>query len=99
MKEWSMTGFISPVHVVFLLVVLLLVFGAKRLPEFGRSLGSGMREFKASLNPEPGDERATLPTQAAPGAPGQPATAAQLGPPLAAVEAQPLPDPEPNRTS
>ena len=33
-------------ELLILLVVLLLVFGAKRLPEMGRSLGKGMREFK-----------------------------------------------------
>jgi sec-independent protein translocase protein TatA len=46
-----MTGFLSPTHILLLLVVVLLLFGAKRLPEFGRSLGSGMREFKESINP------------------------------------------------
>jgi sec-independent protein translocase protein TatA len=35
---------------VILLLVLLLVFGAKRLPEMGRSLGKGMREFKDSIS-------------------------------------------------
>jgi TatA/E family protein of Tat protein translocase len=34
---------------------MLLVFGAKRLPEMGRSLGSGMRGFKESLSAEPGE--------------------------------------------
>jgi sec-independent protein translocase protein TatA len=43
-------GFDNPIHIVFLVVILLLVFGAKRLPEMGRSLGSGMRGFKDSLN-------------------------------------------------
>jgi sec-independent protein translocase protein TatA len=38
--------------VILLLVVLLLVFGAKRLPEIGRSLGEGMRGFKDSLTGE-----------------------------------------------
>jgi sec-independent protein translocase protein TatA len=42
-------GLDNPLHIAFLLVVLLLVFGAKRLPEMGRSLGTGMREFKESL--------------------------------------------------
>ena len=37
---------ISLPELLILLVVLLLVFGAKRLPEMGRSLGKGMREFK-----------------------------------------------------
>jgi sec-independent protein translocase protein TatA len=43
-------GLDNPVHLLFLLILLLLVFGAKRLPEMGRSLGSGMRGFKDALN-------------------------------------------------
>jgi len=43
-------GLDNPIHILFLLILLLLVFGAKRLPEMGRSLGSGMRGFKESLN-------------------------------------------------
>jgi sec-independent protein translocase protein TatA len=42
-------GLEDPIHIAFLLMMLLLVFGAKRLPEIGRSLGSGMRGFKDSL--------------------------------------------------
>jgi len=37
-------------ELLILLVVLLLVFGAKRLPEMGRSLGKGMREFKEGVS-------------------------------------------------
>jgi sec-independent protein translocase protein TatA len=47
-----MLGLDNPLHILFLLVLLLLVFGAKRLPEMGRSLGSGMRGFKDSLSGE-----------------------------------------------
>jgi sec-independent protein translocase protein TatA len=43
-------GLDNPLHIAFLLIVLLLVFGARRLPEIGRSLGSGMREFKDSIS-------------------------------------------------
>jgi sec-independent protein translocase protein TatA len=43
-------GLDNPIHIAFLVVILLLVFGAKRLPEMGRSLGSGMRGFKDSLD-------------------------------------------------
>ena len=43
-------GLDNPVHILLLLLVVLLVFGAKRLPELGRSLGSGMRGFKDSLS-------------------------------------------------
>jgi sec-independent protein translocase protein TatA len=45
-----MLGLDNPIHLIFLLVLLLLVFGAKRLPEMGRSLGSGMRGFKDALS-------------------------------------------------
>jgi sec-independent protein translocase protein TatA len=45
-------GLDNPIHIAFLLILLLLVFGAKRLPELGRSLGSGMRGFKESLSGE-----------------------------------------------
>jgi sec-independent protein translocase protein TatA len=45
-------GLDNPLHIAFLLLLLLLVFGAKRLPEMGRSLGEGLRGFKGSLNGE-----------------------------------------------
>ena len=45
-------GLDNPLHIAFLLVILLLIFGAKRLPELGRSLGTGMRSFKESISGE-----------------------------------------------
>ena len=45
-----MPGWIGPWELVILLIVILLVFGPKRLPEMGRSLGKGMREFKDSIS-------------------------------------------------
>jgi sec-independent protein translocase protein TatA len=45
-------GLDNPLHIAFLVVILLLVFGARRLPEIGRSLGHGMREFKESISGE-----------------------------------------------
>ena len=65
-------GLDNPVHILLLLLVILLVFGAKRLPEIGRSLGEGMRGFKDTLS---GDTRqssntpAPTPTPVAPPAP------------------------------
>jgi sec-independent protein translocase protein TatA len=44
-----MPGFIGLPELIVLGLVLLLVFGPKRLPEMGRSLGHGMREFKDSV--------------------------------------------------
>lgn len=46
-------GLDNPVHIAILLLVVLLVFGAKRLPELGHSLGSGMRGFKDALSGQP----------------------------------------------
>jgi sec-independent protein translocase protein TatA len=43
---------------IIILVVALLIFGPKRLPEIGRSLGRGMREFKDSITGHD-DEKAT----------------------------------------
>ena len=53
-----MLGLENPIHLAFLLVILLLVFGAKRLPEMGRSLGSGLRGFRDSLSGESGEREA-----------------------------------------
>ena len=40
---------LSLTHIMILLVIALLVFGARRIPEIGSSLGQGIREFKKSL--------------------------------------------------
>ena len=45
-----MLGLDNPIHIALVLVVVLLVFGAKRLPEMGKSMGEGMRGFKDSLS-------------------------------------------------
>ncbi len=79
-------GLDNPIHIAFLVVILLLVFGAKRLPEIGRSLGSGMREFKDSVSPshtETPQQPALTPAAQQPQAPvAQPAPA--QAPPVAA---------------
>jgi sec-independent protein translocase protein TatA len=78
-------GLDNPLHIAFLVVILLLVFGARRLPEIGRSLGSGLREFKHSINGESHaqEQQPTLPpaTSQAPAPPAQqPAPPAQAPP-------------------
>lgn len=45
-------GLENPIHLLLVLVVMLLVFGAKRLPEMGRSLGHGLRGFKDAVSGE-----------------------------------------------
>ena len=44
------SGLESPTHLLILLVIVFLLFGAKRLPEMGRNLGRGIKEFKEGLN-------------------------------------------------
>ena len=60
-SETKMMGLDNPVHLAFLLVILLLVFGAKRLPELGRSLGAGLRGFKDSISADGSTEALTPP--------------------------------------
>jgi sec-independent protein translocase protein TatA len=57
MPEIGITG------LIIILVVALLIFGPKRLPEIGRSLGRGMREFKDSVSGK--DDKPELPRSAA----------------------------------
>jgi sec-independent protein translocase protein TatA len=58
-----MPGWIGPWEIAILLVIVLLVFGPKRLPEMGRSLGRGMREFKDSITGKDEKTPAELPAQ------------------------------------
>jgi sec-independent protein translocase protein TatA len=51
----------NPVHIIILLGIALLLFGGKRLPEIGRSLGSGMREFKDAITGNTPDPQPELP--------------------------------------
>lgn len=77
-------GLDNPLHIAFLVVILLLVFGARRLPEIGRSLGSGMREFKDSVTGATSTQQTTLPA---------PQQAPQAAPPQSQAPAQPAPTP------
>jgi sec-independent protein translocase protein TatA len=51
----AITGIGGP-EIIIILVIVLLLFGARRLPEMGRSLGQGMREFKNSVTGKDRDE-------------------------------------------
>ena len=48
---------IGPLELIVVLVIVLLIFGPKRLPSLGRQLGGGMREFKDSLTGKDDDEK------------------------------------------
>jgi sec-independent protein translocase protein TatA len=45
-----LTSILQPTHLIILLVVALLLLGPKRLPEAGRALGQGLKEFKGSIS-------------------------------------------------
>jgi sec-independent protein translocase protein TatA len=76
---------IGPLEIIILLVIVLVIFGPKRLPELGKGLGKGMREFKDSVTGKDDDRQAPAPPeQAAP---------AQQQPPAAPATA-PAPPPE-----
>jgi sec-independent protein translocase protein TatA len=47
---------IGPLEIAVVLVIVLLIFGPKRLPDLGRSLGRGMREFKDSVTGKDDDK-------------------------------------------
>lgn len=51
-----MLGNIGPLEIIVVLIIALVVFGPKRLPELGRSLGRGIREFRGSVTGESDDE-------------------------------------------
>jgi sec-independent protein translocase protein TatA len=77
-------GLDNPLHIAFLLIVLLLVFGARRLPEMGRSIGTGMREFKDSISGQSAHQPLAVPEQQPPAAvdanaPNQTSAAAAFG--------------------
>ena len=57
-----MFGDLSFSHILILLLVLVLVFGAKRIPEIGSSIGQGIKEFKRSLR-DGGDDQASASTR------------------------------------
>ena len=67
-----MPGWIGVPELIVLLIVLLLIFGPKRLPEMGRSLGKGMREFKDSVTGKENEQQQSLPV-----APSEPVATAQ----------------------
>jgi sec-independent protein translocase protein TatA len=52
----SMLGNIGPLEIIVVLIIALIVFGPKRLPELGNSLGKGIREFRNTVTGEKDDD-------------------------------------------
>ena len=68
---------ISPIQIIIVRVLALLVFGPKRLPEMGRSIGRGIREFKGAVldHDDASPARRDEPERTAPAAAADPAAA------------------------
>jgi sec-independent protein translocase protein TatA len=98
---------LQPTHLLFVLVIALLVLGPKRLPEVGRSLGRGLRDFRGALNGEERDHETVLPqAMTTPVAPVATAPIEHVAPvehtppgaPVAHVETEPVVTAEPVET-
>jgi sec-independent protein translocase protein TatA len=63
---------IGPLELAIVLIIALVVFGPKRLPELGRSLGKGIREFRGSVSGDSHDEPAQTDAIEAPKSPAKP---------------------------
>jgi sec-independent protein translocase protein TatA len=63
------TGLLTPSHVMILLIAVLIVLGPKRLPQAGRSLGRGFREFKDGITGRDDHAEQQLPAPARSAAP------------------------------
>lgn len=86
---------LQPTHLLFVLVIALLVLGPKRLPEVGRSLGRGLRDFRHAMSGEDShDELPAETTAQAPAKPAaEPATVAAEPATVAAEPAKPASEP------
>ena len=86
---------IGPLEIIVLVVIVLVIFGPKRLPELGRGLGKGMREFKDSVTGKDDNRKeiessnTVQTTGQAPAPPEQAATAQQQPPPAPAAAPAP----------
>ncbi len=76
----------SPIQILIVLVIALIVFGPKRLPEMGRSIGRGLREFKSAIT----DDGSAAPARAP--EPAGPAATATTAAPATATAAVATPD-------
>jgi sec-independent protein translocase protein TatA len=59
---------LQPTHLIFVLVIALLVLGPKKLPEVGRQLGNGLRDFRAAINGEHSEHKEVAPSYEEPAA-------------------------------
>ena len=95
---------IGPLEIIILLVIVLVIFGPKRLPELGKGLGKGMREFKDSVTGKDDDDDrkelgASNTVQTTGQAPAPPEQAVDVQQPPATPATAPAPPPEAEQTA
>ncbi|WP_420454222.1 twin-arginine translocase TatA/TatE family subunit [Rubrivirga sp.] len=86
-------GSLGPFEILAILLVVLLLFGAKRIPEIARGLGKGIREFKDATNEI--KQELTVEPPRRPQIPASPPASTQPSQPVAGVVEPPSPAPEP----
>jgi sec-independent protein translocase protein TatA len=50
LKEVVMLGSIGPTELILILLIVIIIFGARKLPDLGKSIGEGIKNFKKSMN-------------------------------------------------
>jgi sec-independent protein translocase protein TatA len=50
LKEVDMFGSLGPTELILILLIVIIIFGARKLPDLGRSIGEGIKNFKKSIN-------------------------------------------------
>jgi len=83
---------LQPTHLLFILVIALLVLGPKRLPEVGRSLGRGLRDFRNAMSGEDDEPAPVVPVETTAATPTAPTTTVAAPAPTTQV---PVPQPTP----
>jgi len=61
LKEVHMLGSIGAPELLLILLIVIIIFGAKKLPDLGKSIGEGIRNFKKSMNEGKEDEKDNTP--------------------------------------
>ncbi len=56
-----MLGSIGPTELILILLIVIIIFGARKLPELGKSIGEGIKNFKKSMNTKDDDQKTPKP--------------------------------------
>lgn len=56
-----MLGSIGPTELILILLIVIIIFGARKLPELGKSIGEGIKNFKKSINTKDDEPKAPKP--------------------------------------